>query len=326
MAWVLTRGLTTWRNELNVTFPNRDKASDGSIGDVAHAQGTSGHNNENSGHAEYNDHDGIDEVRAIDVDKDLRVPGVSMEKVIQYLVTKGRRGDYLPFRYFIYNGRIWSKASGWKTQLYLGSNKHDKHAHFSGDFGTKARTQKADEWTGSLGLFDFVKSITNAPPPQGADMAFDDNDKKYVDSIWTRPTLAALPGIEDEDGKMTPQDVLTRIYNRANGAQLDIAALRTLFQQTATAEATRDAQEAARDAALTATLDGLVRLLQSSSTGNVTMSPAQFAELKQAVLQKVVEAGQDASDQAAAKLVRIADALDNAGAALSSAGEVTAQK
>lgn len=161
MSWILTRGLTTWRGEINTTFSSRDKTSDGTIGDAAHAAGTSGHNNENSGHAEYNDHDGIDEVRAIDVDKDLRNPKFSMEQLIQWLVSLGRAGKYLPFRYFIFNGRIWRKSTGWKTEKYTGPNKHDHHAHFSGDY-----TEKADNWTGILGLAAYVKKVTTPAPPK----------------------------------------------------------------------------------------------------------------------------------------------------------------
>lgn len=146
---VLTRGLTTVRTEFNVTFPGRDKTTDGWIAGGGHTVSNTGHVGDRSGDAEYKDGDSKDEVRAIDVDRDL-VPGSSidwMELVVQYLVKKARSGGYIPFRYIIYKGRIWSRSTGWATRTYTGSNKHDKHAHFSGDY-----TQTADEWTGSLGL------------------------------------------------------------------------------------------------------------------------------------------------------------------------------
>lgn len=160
MAWTLTKGLKNVNAEFDEAFPKRDKASDGTVGDLAHQSGRSGHNPDRTGKAEYRDGDGLDEVRATDRDKDLRNPKVSMEQVIQYLVQQGRKGVYLPFRYFIYRGRIWKKANGWKTEKYTGRNGHYEHAHFSGDW-----TQKADNWSGKLGLVALVKKLTAPPAP-----------------------------------------------------------------------------------------------------------------------------------------------------------------
>jgi hypothetical protein len=146
VAWVLTKGLSTVRDEFNRVFPGRDRGSDGTIGNQVHSTGVSGHNPDRSGRAEYRDGDAKDEVRALDLDKDLRST-VTMEQVVQHIVRRARSGIYVPFRYIIFNGRIWSRSTGWATRKYNGANRHDKHVHFSGDY-----TQKADEWTGSLGL------------------------------------------------------------------------------------------------------------------------------------------------------------------------------
>lgn len=149
MAWVLTTGLKTWRDEINAVFPDRDKTTDGAVGNLAHQGSSSGHNPDKTGNAEYKDGDSRDEVRAVDIDRDL-VPGSDvnwMERVVQFVVEKARRGEYVPFRYIIYNRRIWHRTYGWTTRTYTGANAHDHHAHFSGDW-----TNKADEWTGSLGL------------------------------------------------------------------------------------------------------------------------------------------------------------------------------
>lgn len=128
---VLTKALTRLRTDFNTAFPNRDKASDGWIGDAAHAAGTSGHNAESSGKSEYTDGDKIDEVRAIDVDNDLKAPSVTMLKVIQKILATPN--DLKRLKYIIYNRVIWSKSNGWRPRAYTGSSPHTEHAHFSGD-------------------------------------------------------------------------------------------------------------------------------------------------------------------------------------------------
>lgn len=128
---VLTKSLTRLRTDFNTAFPNRDKASDGWIGDAAHAAGTSGHNPESSGKSEYTDGDKIDEVRAIDVDNDLKAPSVTMLKIIQKILATPN--DLKRLKYIIYNRVIWSKSNGWRPRAYTGSSPHTEHAHFSGD-------------------------------------------------------------------------------------------------------------------------------------------------------------------------------------------------
>lgn len=197
MTWILTRGLSTVRAEFNDVFPGRDKGSDGSVGDLAHQSGPSGHNPDRTGTPEYRDGDSKDEVRAIDVDRDL-VPGSAvdwMERVIQHLVKRGRAGTYVPFRYFIYKGRIWARSDRWQTRTYTGSNKHDKHAHFSGDY-----TQAADEWTGSLDLA-AVRGSGGGDITGGGDMLVKKGDGGEEVKFWqyVLNDLGHSPGAVDGD-------------------------------------------------------------------------------------------------------------------------------
>ncbi len=155
-SWVRTRGLTTFVGEVNETFPGRDRKSDGSVGDLAHQTSPSGHNPDRTGLAEYKDGDAKNEVRAVDVDKDLR-PGSGidwMELVVQYIVKRARSGVFVPFEYIIYKRRIWGRWDNWVTRQYTGVNPHNEHAHFSGGY-----SERADEWTGSMGL----SAVLNRP-------------------------------------------------------------------------------------------------------------------------------------------------------------------
>lgn len=142
---ILTPALASLRAGFNTAFPNRDKTSDGWIGDPAHQAETSGHNPDDTDgvRAEYSDTDTIAEVRAIDVDKDLNA-GVTMYDVIRRILATP--ADLARLRYIIFcppSGplganvpTIWSRSNGWKPARYYGSNPHDKHCHLSGDQGT----------------------------------------------------------------------------------------------------------------------------------------------------------------------------------------------
>lgn len=132
-AWVLVAWAHQIRAELVDLAPNRDKASDGSIGDQAHQDSKSGHNPDESGNAERRDADSINEVRAIDIDKDLRVPGLTMAMVIAFLVGRCRAGLERRLIYIIFDRVIWSASSGWQARRYTGSNAHTEHGHLSGD-------------------------------------------------------------------------------------------------------------------------------------------------------------------------------------------------
>jgi hypothetical protein len=121
--------LDTLRSEFNALNPDRDKSTDGWIGDAAHQENpTSDHNP---------DGDGI--VHAIDVDETGPWPCDNMEAFVQYIIAECRKSsgkDRGRLKYVIYERRIWSASDGWKEQYYSGSNPHDKHVHFSCEYSS----------------------------------------------------------------------------------------------------------------------------------------------------------------------------------------------
>jgi len=107
----LAPSLVDLRNEINSLWPNRDKKSDGWIGDPSHKARVSDHN------PDYAD-EGV--VRAIDVDVD----GIDLAKLIS-VIKKDSRTNY-----YISNGKIYG-ADKFLARPYKGSNPHKLHIHIS---------------------------------------------------------------------------------------------------------------------------------------------------------------------------------------------------
>ena len=107
------------REQIDDSFPDRDRKSDGWIGDAAHSNRKSDHNPDPS--------NGI--VRAIDVDKDFDSrpsTGAYLADQIRECAKKDKRISYV-----IYAGKISSAKSLWRWRTYSGVNSHHAHIHIS---------------------------------------------------------------------------------------------------------------------------------------------------------------------------------------------------
>ncbi|MDQ4032995.1 MAG: peptidoglycan-binding protein [Actinomycetota bacterium] len=131
MAYRLAASLAELRDELNSRFPDRDKTSDGWIGDAAHAKRTSDHN------PWVKDNKGIGVVRALDIDAGHGADTGIGRLIADHVVRLGKAGHPALGKgaYVISDRRIASTTSGWAWRRYSGANPHISHTHVSVSLG-----------------------------------------------------------------------------------------------------------------------------------------------------------------------------------------------
>jgi Arc/MetJ-type ribon-helix-helix transcriptional regulator len=124
-GWTVDQGLLRLRAQVDARAPGRSKASDGTIGDAAHAATESDHNPEHpppAGNPDY-------QVDALDLTHDP-AHGADMAAISEAIrVSRDRRVSYV-----IFNRRIYSGAGGpqpWVWRPYTGASPHTEHMHVS---------------------------------------------------------------------------------------------------------------------------------------------------------------------------------------------------
>lgn len=204
MAWRNCAASLTLVAEINARWPGRDKASDGTIGDAAHATRSSDHN-------PWVVVDGIGVVRARDIDKD----GIDAAWLAEYLRQLGARRDPRlgGGGYVIFNHRITNPDFGsWRA--YTGSNPHTAHVHVS--FST---ARNGFDSTAPWG----ISSATTAP--QEDIMATIDelravlrefNPASKNDLQWARDQICAGIGVDPQAAPpvLTPEQIEERAVAR----------------------------------------------------------------------------------------------------------------
>jgi hypothetical protein len=110
MSWRLAESLVKLRDQVNAAYPGRNKASDGTIGDAAHAATVSDHNPNSAG-----------VVTAFDITHDP-AHGLNIWDLANDIREDNR------VKYLIANNRIWIQG-GWEE--YTGVDPHTSHLHVS---------------------------------------------------------------------------------------------------------------------------------------------------------------------------------------------------
>lgn len=165
----LAPSLVALVEEADRLAPNRSRASDGSVGDLAHASRSSFHNPED------------EVVDAVDLTHDP-ARGFDAHAKVREIVARGDdRLDHV-----ISDGEIWSEVKPyWRT--YTGPNPHTKHAHIAVKRNAAGRRSTAPWWP------------TGSPTSEEDDMPLTESDVIAIaDEIGRRfePLAAALGRIE----------------------------------------------------------------------------------------------------------------------------------
>ena len=119
--WLCKAGVQL-REQIDDWFPDRDRHSDGVLGDARHALTKSDHNPDASSKPP-------NIIRAFDCDADLsKQKGLSV-----YLADQIRQCGKTDSRiaYVIHMGQIASPKKGWAWRPYTGINSHTYHIHIS---------------------------------------------------------------------------------------------------------------------------------------------------------------------------------------------------
>lgn len=157
----LARSLEHLRNQVNGAFPNRSKASDGWIGDAAHAASASDHNPNAAG-----------VVCALDI---TNSPQTGFD--VHALADRIRVNRHPNLKYIISNRRITGAWNGWTWQPYGGSNPHSSHAHFSVGQGSDGRSTPPYDDVINWAIGGAVT------PPQGG-KSLDDVAREVIAGKW----------------------------------------------------------------------------------------------------------------------------------------------
>lgn len=141
MAWRLANSLTTLRNQVNAAYPNRNKLSDGTIGDSAHDSSASDHTPNSAG-----------VVTALDLTHSPET-GFDAHALAEHL----RVNRHPNMKYIISNGRIAGTHNGWQWGPNSG---HYQHIHISVGVGPDGQSQQPYDDTTNWNIGGDMNKLT----------------------------------------------------------------------------------------------------------------------------------------------------------------------
>ena len=233
MAWERTPAAVSLRNEFNAAFPNRDKASDGSIGDSEHSTRSSDHNPDETGATPYEDSDTINEVHAEDVDSDLKRPGWTLFRCFEIIRKRAAAGTEVRVQNMICDGQITSRSWGFSEwRDYTGSDPHDTHGHVSLRYGSGAAPGNPEKITSPWGILAAVQGEDDMNAAEMTAWAKSAEGKAALGAALADAPMPAPAGSTDADGKWLFRTYVTNTYGAGINARNYSAEGRTASQAT----------------------------------------------------------------------------------------------
>jgi len=115
----LSKSVIQFREQADDAYPNRDRSSDGTLGDARHSTKKSDHNPcVRTGY-----------VRAFDLDASLDGKDATAHYLADQIRINAKSSKRIA--YVIFNKKIASKRTLWRWIKYRGTNPHIKHIHIS---------------------------------------------------------------------------------------------------------------------------------------------------------------------------------------------------
>ena len=205
-SWRVAKFLLHLREQINARAPDRDKSSDGTIGDTAHAARASDHNPDRNG-----------VVKAIDISNDPAHKVRSRDIAEAIRKSKDSRVSYV-----ISDGEIFSATvSPWKWRKYTGTNPHFQHVHISAK-ALPALYDNERDWAlpEALGGAEAVPLSLSDSVSLG-DMAHKGEQGERVKKIQEALKKAVAPdlAIDGDFGPVT--EAVVKSFQAAKGLEVD---------------------------------------------------------------------------------------------------------
>jgi hypothetical protein len=164
--WRIAQSLAVLRNQINATYPNRNKVSDGTIGDAAHQAVASDHNPNPQG-----------VVCAMDITHHAGY--FDAHALADRLITNRHPN----LKYIVSNNRIAGAWTGWRWQKYNGSNPHTKHIHVSVGAGEDGHSRAGTYDDPSPWSINAPQPAPQQPKLQGGELPMNPQQENHAYQI-----------------------------------------------------------------------------------------------------------------------------------------------